>query len=357
MKLIKLMQHSSLFIAIVVLFAISCQKNELIPDVSKSSKQDVEEMVATLKNVGLDEESLSIRNDYFLYEGDIVISFETVRLIQENNDSNSSRLKAYRYAAPFFVTQENVRDIRIFIKQDARDNGWSSAIISATYRWNEIDDCCVKMKIVASEGLADIVISTFNESSGTIAKAPWPTNGIVGDYVKINTQFNNLTADEKLQTIVHELGHTIGFAHADGSTNNTSGTELIPGTSPIDNVNAVMHAFSHTWFGFSADEILAAQTLFPEPLQVSISGPSCFQIGYNTSWTANASYGNGSYAYTWTYLIRRGTRKISGVVNGKTLTLKLLKGDNFSAGVRVTSGAEVANNGTGFLYACSFGWD
>lgn len=95
-------------------------------------------------------------------------------------------------------------------------------------------------------------------SSETIANAYLPSyGGQPGSTVSINTYYNTIAASKKNNVITHELGHTFGLNHTDGSMG-----ALIPCT-PISDNNSVMFSGVQEWSGFSAYDIIAISTLYP----------------------------------------------------------------------------------------------
>jgi hypothetical protein len=69
-------------------------------------------------------------------------------------------------------------------------------------------------------------------------------DGSVGNEVDINTYYNYLSSSYKTFALTHELGHSIGFTHTDGTYGN-----LIPGT-PESDPNSVMNSIVLPWNGF-----------------------------------------------------------------------------------------------------------
>jgi hypothetical protein len=57
--------------------------------------------------------------------------------------------------------------------------------------------------------------------------------------------------------LTHELGHSIGFTHTDGTYGN-----LVPNTPETD-PNSVMNSFVLPWNGFTPYDIAAVNTIYP----------------------------------------------------------------------------------------------
>ncbi|MDR0369280.1 MAG: M57 family metalloprotease [Candidatus Peribacteria bacterium] len=67
-----------------------------------------------------------------------------------------------------------------------------------------------------------------NTGENNVAEALIPSGGYPGSYVRINSAFTGTwTAANKKWTMVHELGHTIGLAHANSTGAGESGSILV----------------------------------------------------------------------------------------------------------------------------------
>ncbi|AXT60365.1 hypothetical protein D1816_08375 [Aquimarina sp. AD10] len=120
----------------------------------------------------------------------------------------------------------------------------------------------------------DIVIISSDSftSGGFDGRARFPENGNPGDLIGINTrtQGSNWPQSELVSLIMHELGHAIGFVHADYKTRRScipfgledagdfsdNQVDLIPGTnSSGDYINSIMRACNFYAIGdFTAED-------------------------------------------------------------------------------------------------------
>lgn len=141
---------------------------------------------------------------------------------------------------------------------------WNTAMVQAIAQWNSINsrisffvNQTLKPKNQGPYAWMDVAAyEDFNTSTVAYANLP-AINGITpGQYVRINTAYNYLPADQKLFTCVHELGHTIGYRHTD----QTNG-QLITGT-PVSDPASVMNAFVGPWTGFSGWDVFAHQKVY-----------------------------------------------------------------------------------------------
>ncbi len=156
---------------------------------------------------------------------------------------------------------------------------WKQAIREAANQWNQtggritfLESNAICTGFPCNKGmpygtpLAHVKIGMFNEPTSTVAMADLPTVNVPGKYIKINVNHNNLSSSVKLNAMVHEMGHIIGYAHTD---NPTIGFH-IEGT-PYEDDASVMYSIVHSWLGFSTWDIIAHQTIYPN----SGIGPVC----------------------------------------------------------------------------------
>lgn len=332
------MKKVFLFFAALVLFAVSsCTKEQDVE--SATSNQDVKSMLAVLKESGINLNNVVVNEKLkcFIVEGDIAIDFKSIPEIKACLSKKSSDTKkAYQYPNPYYATLSAVSTIDIYVDPSVGVNGWSSAVQSAVDAWNSISpNCAVKMTLTTNSSLADMKISTFFENSGTVALGNGCSNGVVGKYININTNYNTLNASTKINTIVHELGHTVGLAHTNGQSNFCTPV-LIPGTSNYNDPKAVMYPYIHEWYGFSADEVKSLTTIYYKgtvivtEFEVNVYGPVKANAGVVCNYRATVN-GGSAVKYEWEAFddngmgIQKGWDSIFSVVMPKdyNLTVKV----------------------------------
>lgn len=262
----------SIAVVITLFAASSCTKEENIGVASTNS--DVKEMLAVLKASGVDLNTVKVdeKQKFFLVEGDIAISFKDIPAIKEAVNREAGSLeKAYRYPNPYYASLSAASSIDIYIDPSINANGWQSAVNTAISAWNSVSpNCAVRIATTTNSSTADLRISAFTDNTSIVAVGNAPSNGAVGRYINVNTSYNYLNESTKINTIVHEIGHTVGLAHTNGQSNFCTPV-LIPGTSSYNDPNAVMYPYIHAWNGFSADEVSALNTLFYRSTTPSIS--------------------------------------------------------------------------------------
>ena len=274
------------FFYLVLLTSMSCETSS---DIKNKEHIDKSEQIALekIRALGFKTDSyhkVNLRGeDYLIIEKDIM--FNIKKLIKKRDKQWS--------VSTDVVSINEVNSITWALGGFIGGN-WLTAMANAESEWSGIPNCHINISPETMNlDSADIIISEFDFVAAfgpiynsVIAIGEFPLNGEPGANVTINSGFiGSLTADEETFTMVHELGHNIGFRHTNWFDRNTDGYSgnFGDGTDPDDegwNVpgfgNAahilgtpweydslsVMNAFVAPWTGFSAKDITAAKSLY-----------------------------------------------------------------------------------------------
>lgn len=321
---------------VVIALFTACNKDENLTEQDLTQDSEIDEMLNVLEKAGYNKDSITVGSNYFVIEGDMTVSFEDIPLWK--NELDEPKLKSYSYDS-YYASLNSVRDIAVYFQSSVSENDWYDACISAMSDWNDIEHCAVNFYQTTSSSSADIVISTFYEYSTSVALGNLPSDGNVGEYVKINTKYNSYSDLYKENTIAHELGHTIGFAHSGGIS--TYANSVISGTSTSESSADVMYRYTHSWYGFSDDELDATDVLFHEFIAFSLTGTTSLNITSlkpGSSFTYRASFGSYNESnLTWKLTQNNVTRTLtdtdsniklyavysSGSIDGSTQEVKV----------------------------------
>jgi hypothetical protein len=283
--------------------------------------------------------------DHFVVEGDI--------LFRKSDLAGAPRLDVEAVGDPLFhyrvtnIVSQGVmaQGLRVDLTNITGNAAWTQAARNAMAQWNVSAGNKVKFVEVTSSG--DVTFG-FNPGLGstTIAAAQWPINGYPGWSVQINTSFNGLSSTQKLNAMVHELGHAIGMRHTNyasvdpSSDVSTYGAVHITGTPTGSESASVMYSVNHNWNGFTTNDRLANGTLYPaEDFSLTAENYSSGNphlewaaAPYATSYVIDFNYYVDEFVYeptfpdggywTWVqYTERRGsTTGTSFTDTGKTYT-------------------------------------
>jgi hypothetical protein len=174
---------------------------------------------------------------------------------------------------------------RLDITQISGNAAWHSAAQQAAAEWNLLSGSRVRVSTEPCPNCGNrTVVSFYNEACTdngcTLARASWPAaNGRPGPTIEINLSFNvglgpngQPTAAAKLNTLVHEIGHTVGFRHTNWQTNDCQfppcqpgaiGAVLIPGTPEQDAASVMQgNTANRDWAGFSYWDRASARVLY-----------------------------------------------------------------------------------------------
>ena len=270
-------------------------------------------LISYMEYFGLKGKSIEKFNNDFLVDGDLLITNQDLSIFTEKKRDNegkkglTSENQQYRFQNIVSYTPNVIRRIKYKFASSVPISGdggqWRTATTAAFNEWNSIRNSSLYFE--PTTGVADIEISGFFSSGSGIAAAQGPNGlGNPGSQIYINTYYNYLSLDWKIQTMAHEIGHTVGFHHTDYNTpganpNNTVGI-LIAGTWTSDPNSIMNHQLTKGWTGFPYLDQLSIRTLYP--LDLSEKPFYAYQKvatgGFN--WTPNWNlYGFGSQGFAY----------------------------------------------------------
>ncbi|MBV8253903.1 MAG: hypothetical protein JO154_14970 [Chitinophaga sp.] len=325
----------------MALFFVACKKGNVesqsITKEAPASAEEISKMKQYLtQTTGLKESLIVYDADrqVFFMQGDIVLSRKDVQDYMKNKpySGNGPTTEQYRY--PYVLNNTVVTNIRI--KDHISDPSWKKALRDAIKYWNNYNMLGSSTKIIFtiySDDVATDLVASDNmyENSTTIAYAYYPkSNGATGDSLRINTFHNYLSPELKAYAITHELGHTLGFMHADGS-----GGALIPGT-PSSDQNSLMWPVIPTTAPspvFDYYDLTAARYIYPRTPNASGNSGSI-----NTMAGVDIGIDDGSFYFGLGGNVTRGNSgSIYGEMNSYSLAAGKTPADVVEIGIANTN--------------------
>jgi hypothetical protein len=247
-----------MFSGIILILALSCSlgPNDSVVTLKEfPEKMDMDQILNELRQRGFDTSDYVIdeEDNSIIVEGDI--GFDLNELY---TDSMITRHYRYKYVT-------NRTTIRIAVRREVHAN-WQRAISRAISTWNSIPGSPLTFLWVTGDH--HIIIKNFNSPSDfAIADSKFPTrSGKPGYRIRINTDFNSNATypfENKVRTMIHEIGHCIGLEHTDRSFQYDP--TFITGT-PEDDPSSIMHSTDPEVFVpgyFTPGDIYAIHRLFP----------------------------------------------------------------------------------------------
>jgi hypothetical protein len=266
----------------------ACEKNKT--DVAPTVTEDP--TLTRILALGFDKKNIVDKGTHYLVEGDIRFDKQAAGttsatqpgvIAQSQDQSHTWELILYD-KQPVLTYRVNSQSLP------------SAAINNAVSEWNNVPGC--RIHLTPTNGPADITFISGDLDAGTYGQGDFPKNGSPGAFVTIDINqitFNSPDPGTIKLVLVHELGHVFGFRHTDWvgkepesgipdiGHGNANGAVVINGT-PATDANSVMntgnapnHGPTAVWVGFSTNDIIGFQNLYPV-YAASISGSGYYKI-------------------------------------------------------------------------------
>lgn len=242
-----------------LMFACESKNKEEIAPATASAAVPVAELTTFLStSTGVEAGSIVYdeAKKTFVLDGDVLITAADAQERMAASKGRTTQGEQWRWN--YLVSNTYVTNIDYFIQADVPAD-WKTATRASITNWNAVNGTKLFLREVTSSSAADVVVNLGYADENWIARAYLPySNGRPGNTVTINTKYNGLSASLKEFTMTHEMGHIHGLTH----TNQTQGV-FISGTPTTDS-KSVMNATVLPWEGFTAGDIKAVQTIYPE---------------------------------------------------------------------------------------------
>lgn len=265
--------YSALIIALFATAFWQCGDSEVTEDIINEIPE--KELQEALELYGFNSAEVEQIGDYVIVEGDIGIPKDGVRQwIREIKDETIELLpvddsRSRGVAATHAISRAHATDISVSISNEF-DANERNLIINAINDWDDINNSALNLRVTNSTN-ADIRIAVDIESlpagySGLPAnicgRGMFPVNGVPGRLISINdfwlAQLNNGQFESLMR---HELGHNLGFHHANGN----AGVHIA--CTKNGAFGSVMEAATcGAARNFSSDDLKAARLYYPTPL-------------------------------------------------------------------------------------------
>jgi hypothetical protein len=358
------MRQLSFLVLLFFTALISCKKSDSPFDSKENQSKDLVDPAQTspvykkLREIGFSAADIKDVGNYYLVDGDLLFKKEGTdpskiqhyfeqALINAGEKRNAPRTE--QWIASDIVSAEKVEAIKINISPFDVANAsspeladWMRTAITAASDWASISNCRINFTdqyYYQDPNGISIVDDGGTLPNGVIAAAEFPSNGNVGWRIQINLDFNgNMTVSSSSMryNLVHEMGHTLGFFHSNWQTNDSPNGQqhnLVPGT-PSTDANSVMNGGTalFSWNGFSTNDAIAAQTVFPQ--------------GTYYNWLTSPG-GSNKYTYLYYYYISDVTTPVtitwnSSLVSTSTVTLQVY----YDGALVQTIASGIPNNGS-----------
>ncbi|OQP45269.1 hypothetical protein A4H97_32645 [Niastella yeongjuensis] len=275
-----------IFIPCLFLLFTACKKNVVEPTATSSEPTA---LYQKLQEAGFSKEHIKDIGKYYLVEGDMLFDKNNTDMdffdeyFKDQPSATGDKSGARHFVTPTQVSQYNIENMKMDIAEfNFGDEilDWKKSSATAMGYWAGIANTSINFVRYPSSYGGDRFINVVDDAGtlpdNVIAAAEFPSSGNPGFQIRINLDFlSNMTVSsgQRVYNLVHELGHCIGFRHSDlaNYTEAQNGAIAIPTTSAgIDNFSVMKAGTAlNSWAGFSSDDIVAAQSVYPVGLGYS----------------------------------------------------------------------------------------
>lgn len=292
------MKFFFLSIAICALF-FSCQSEEDYFEENKIDSEIPYEHQAIIRQLGLDITTLIDKGEDYLLEGSLMLSKKEMKNYILQPDTNVISPKQ-GYVKNHLISLIKAQDITIRVDASIPQSGvgsdWRQAVITAINEWNKVGGTCLKFHYTTAS-TADITVKRTTSYDNAVAWTWLPSGQKPSNEIFVNSEFDNY--QYKANTLIHEMGHTIGLLHAHVNAASQGGV-TIPGTPEIDNASIMSYNRDRSLLpGFSNHDLVAIRKLYPVALpeiQIKQMVSPSSNPSYTISFTNYEAGGFSAYA-------------------------------------------------------------
>ncbi len=241
MKTIKLAML--VVIAIGMARCSSDVENDIQQDTTITQEDISPEILSKLQRMGFDTDKTSVASAKggYIVDGDIFITEETLK---ETNFQKQA----------FYTIVDCNRAGNIRIQNALGNNAAGRGFQRGIDLWNNVNR--TTLQLIPVNNNPDILVRLANPGEiGGWGRGEFPSNGVEGGLIILNLNEPSIdgdavTAREWGNILAHEIGHNIGFLHAEQGFFGTQ----IPGTPNVD-PNSIMTSGSNPNVVFNANDV------------------------------------------------------------------------------------------------------
>lgn len=215
-----------------------------------------------INQLGLDITTLVDKGDDYQLEGDIMLSKKEMGNYVYQSDSTGLKQAYVGGKLVNFTKAQNIT-VRIddaSVPQSGTGSDWRQAVLRAINEWNNINGTCLNF-VYSTASTADITVKRTTSNDNAIAWTWLPSSSVPAKEIFVNSNYDNYQF--KANTLIHEIGHSIGLLHAHQSAVSQGGI-IVQETPDIDNASIMSYNRDRSLLpGFTNNDLVAVTTLYP----------------------------------------------------------------------------------------------
>ncbi len=238
------------------MFAVMCSALGLGCGTGQTPAEERQEIIANLVEAGFRAEAITVADGNVILEGDVHVTLEASREMVEPAGPGPEHYRKANLVSTA-ITRICLNPTSTFNSLTRLSQGLDLAIGN----YNALPLVFDFARGPTTGCSANISVRTMSGTGGT---AGFPSGGLPYPYLTIGTGLNSYSANVNEHVITHELGHTLGICHTDGTGGGGGvGCILILGTPTTDPASIYNSGFSSAASGeFSSGDITALNILY-----------------------------------------------------------------------------------------------